>query len=213
MFSIDLLKGKGLPQTFDVKTSVLKTVLILIPLLAITVFAASYQRDRAMLNNQQQTLKSNQQQIEQYTKDMAEYNRVNAQIKGMEKCLKDISKALSYRIQVSDVLVELVQSLPDSIFIYEIKLDRNAQRIKDQQEDSAEVKQRLVVRRQMQLVVCGYDAEQSDAAVQDYVNKLEQSPLLSEIFVEIKPSARQQGEVDGRPAIYYEIDCVLQEQG
>ena len=213
MFSIDLLKGKGLPQTFDVKTSVLKTVLILIPLLAITVFAASYQRDRAMLNNQQQTLKSNQQQIEQYTKDMAEYNRVNAQIKGMEKCLKDISKALSYRIQVSDVLVELVQSLPDSIFIYEIKLDRKAQRIKDQQEDSAEVKQRLVVRRQMQLVVCGYDAEQSDAAVQDYVNKLEQSPLLSEIFVEIKPSARQQGEVDGRPAIYYEIDCVLQEQG
>jgi len=213
MFSIDLLKGKGLPQTFDVKTSVLKTVLILIPLLAITVFAASYQRDRAMLNNQQQTLKSNQQQIEQYTKDMAEYNRVNTQIKGMEKCLKDISKALSYRIQVSDVLVELVQSLPDSIFIYEIELDRNAQRIKDQQEDSAEVKQRLVVRRQMQLVVCGYDAEQSDAAVQDYVNKLEQSPLLSEIFVEIKPSARQQGEVDGRPAIYYEIDCVLQEQG
>ena len=213
MFSIDLLKGKGLPQTFDVKTSVLKTVLILIPLLAITVFAASYQRDRAMLNNQQQTLKSNQQQIEQYTKDMAEYNRVNTQIKGMEKCLKDISKALSYRIQVSDVLVELVQSLPDSIFIYEIKLDRNAQRIKDQQEDSAEVKQRLVVRRQMQLVVCGYDAEQSDAAVQDYVNKLEQSPLLSETFVEIKPSARQQGEVDGRPAIYYEIDCVLQEQG
>ncbi|MHC4385534.1 MAG: hypothetical protein ACYTEU_01050 [Planctomycetota bacterium] len=213
MFSIDLLKGKGLPQTFDVKTSVLKTVPILIPLLAITVFAASYQRDRAMLNNQQQTLKSNQQQIEQYTKDMAEYNRVNTQIKGMEKCLKDISKALSYRIQVSDVLVELVQSLPDSIFIYEIKLDRNAQRIKDQQEDSAEVKQRLVVRRQMQLVVCGYDAEQSDAAVQDYVNKLEQSPLLSEIFVEIKPSARQQGEVDGRPAIYYEIDCVLQEQG
>ena len=213
MFSIDLLKGKGLPQTFDVKTSVLKTVPILIPLLAITVFAASYQRDRAMLNNQQQTLKSNQQQIEQYTKDMAEYNRVNTQIKGMEKCLKDISKALSYRIQVSDVLVELVQSLPDSIFIYEIELDRNAQRIKDQQEDSAEVKQRLVVRRQMQLVVCGYDAEQSDAAVQDYVNKLEQSPLLSEIFVEIKPSARQQGEVDGRPAIYYEIDCVLQEQG
>ena len=213
MFSIDLLKGKGLPQTFDVKTSVLKTVPILIPLLAITVFAASYQRDRAMLNNQQQTLKSNQQQIEQYTKDMAEYNRVNTQIKGMEKCLKDISKALSYRIQVSDVLVELVQSLPDSIFIYEIKLDRNAQRIKDQQEDSAEVKQRLVVRRQMQLVVCGYDAEQSDAAVQDYVNKLEQSPLLSETFVEIKPSARQQGEVDGRPAIYYEIDCVLQEQG
>ena len=213
MFSIDLLRGKGLPQKLDTKKLVLKVVPILIPLLAVTEFATSYQRDRALLKTQRQTLQSNQQQIEQYTKDVIEYNKVDARIKGMEKCLKDISKALSYRIQVSDVLVELVQNLPETIFVYEMKMDRNSVRQKIQQEDSAIVKQRLIVRRQLKLVVCGYDADQSDTAVQDFVNKLESSPLMSEVFTEIKPSARQQGEVDGRPAIYYEIDCVLQEQG
>lgn len=213
MFSIDLLKGKGLPQKLDMKKSVLKAVPILIPLLAVGVFAAAYQRDTAAMRDQRQTLVSNQQQIAQYTQDVIEYNSIDTRIKGLEKCLKDISKALSYRIQVSDVLTELVQALPESIFIYEMNMNRNAVNEKIQQDDAAEVKQRLVVRRQLKLVLCGYDAEKSDIAVQVYVSELGKSPLLKGLFVEIKPSARQQGQVDGNPAIYYEIDCVLREQG
>ncbi|MHC4855068.1 MAG: hypothetical protein ACYS72_01530 [Planctomycetota bacterium] len=213
MFSIDLLKGKGLPQKLDVRKSALKAVPILIPLLAMGVFAASYQRNASMLRAQRQALAGNQRQIAQYTKDVMEYNKIDTQIKGLEKCLNDISKALSYRIQVSDLLTELVQALPESIFIYEMNMSRNAVNEKIQQENSAEVKQRLVVRRHLKLVLCGYDPEKSDVAVQDYVSELEKSPLLTGLFVEMKPSARQQGEVDGRPAIYYEIDCVLREQG
>ena len=83
---------------------------------------------------------------------------------------------------------------------------------KIQQPDSGQVKQRLVVRRKLNLVLCGYDAGRSDEAVQEYVNALKQSPLLAEIFSAITPPARQQGEVDGRDAIYYEIECVLREQ-
>jgi len=213
MFSIDLLKGKGLPQKLDVRKAALKAVPILIPLLAMAVFASSYQRNASALRSQRQALADNQRQIAQYTKEVAEYNRIDTQIKGLEKCLNDISKALSYRIQVSDLLTELVQTLPESIFMYEMNMSRNAVNEKIQQEGSAEVKQRLVIRRQLKLVLCGYDPEKSDVAVQDYVGELGKSPLLTELFVEMKPSARQQGEVDGRPAIYYEIDCVLREQG
>jgi hypothetical protein len=213
MFSIDLLKGKGLPQKLEVRKAVLKAVPILIPLLAMGVFAASYQRDTSTLRAQRQALADNQRQIAQYTKDVMEYNKIDAQIKGLEKCLNDISKALSYRIQVSDLLTELVGALPESIFMYEMNMSRSAVNEKIQQEGSAEVKQRLVIRRQLKLVLCGYDPEKSDVAVQDYVGELGKSPLLTGLFVEMKPSARQQGEVDGRPAIYYEIDCVLREQG
>ena len=212
MFSIDLLKGKGLPEKIDLKRSVLKALPILIPALAVMVFASTYQRDRAVLQTQQQALSSNQQQLEEFAKDIAEYNKVDTRIKGMKKCLKDISKAMSYRLQVSQVFVELVQSLPENIFVYEMKMDRNSVQEKVQQPGSGEVKQRLVIRRKLKLVLCGYDGDQGDAAVQEYINTLKESALLSEIFTEMKPSARQQGEVDGRPAIYYEIECVLREQ-
>ena len=131
----------------------------------------------------------------------------------MEKCLNDISKAMNYRVQVSEVFVELVQTLPESIFVYEMNLERKAAREKKQLPDSEEVKQQLVVRRKLDLVLCGYDADQSDAAIQEYVSALKLSPLLKDLFAEIKPPARQQGEVDGRAAIYYEIECILREQG
>ena len=213
MFSIDLLKRKGLPQQLDVRKSALKAVPILIPLLAMAVFAASYQRNASTLNAQRQALADNQRQIGQYSQDVMEFDKIDTQIKGLEKCLDDISKALSYRIQVSDFLTELVGALPESIFMYEMNMSRSAVNEKIQQENSAAAKQRLIVRRQLKLVLCGYDPEKSDVAVQDYVSELETSPLLTGLFVEMKPSARQQGEVDGRSAIYYEIDCVLREQG
>jgi hypothetical protein len=193
MFSIDLLKGKGLPEK--------------------ALFASAYQRDRALLQHQHETLTSNRQQLELHTNDVIEFNKINRTIKGMEKCLHDISKAMNYRVQVSEVFVELVQTLPESIFVYEMNLERKAAREKKQLPDSGEVKQQLVVRRKLDLVLCGYDADQSDAAVQEYVSALKLSPLLKDLFTEIKPPARQQGEVDGRAAIYYEIECILREQG
>lgn len=213
MFSIDLLKGKGLPEKVDLKKSTLKALPILIPLLAVTLFASAYQRDRALLQHQQETLTNNRQQLELHTNDVIAFNKMNRTIKGMEKCLHDISKAMHYRVQVSAVFVELVQTLPESIFVYEMNLDRKAAREKKQLPDSGEVKQQLVVRRKLNLVLCGYDADQSDAAVQEYVSALKLSPLLTDLFTEIKPPARQQGEVDGRAAIYYEIECILREQG
>ena len=212
MFSIDLLKGKGLPETTSPKRLALRALPILIPVLAVTVLASAYQHDRASLQRQQQVLKSNQQQIGLYTDDIAEHNMMNSKIIGMKKCLNDISKAMAYRVQVSEVFVELVQALPENIFVYEMKMDRTSVQKKIQQPGSGEVKQQLVVYRKLNLVLCGYDGDQGDEAVQEYINTLKQSPLLTKVFTGIKPSARQQGEVDDRAAIYYEIECVLPEQ-
>jgi Tfp pilus assembly protein PilN len=213
MFSIDLLKGKGLPEQVDLKKSAFKLVPILIPVLAMTVFAAALQHQGATLRDYQHAEQENQQQIEHYGKDVAEYNKISAGLNRMKKCLKGVSKALSYRVQVSDMLVELVQSLPEGIFVYEMKLDRSSVKQKVQQPDSETFTQRLVVNRKLDLVLCTYGASGNDRAVQEYVKQLKESPLLKEIFLDIKPSARQQGQVDGQPAIYYEIECVLREQG
>ena len=115
MFSIDLLKGKGLPETIDPKRLVLRALPILIPVLAVTVFASAYQHGRISLRDQQQVLKSNQKELVLYMDDIAEHNRINSKIIGMKKCLNDISKAMAYRVQVSEVFVELVQALPENI--------------------------------------------------------------------------------------------------
>jgi hypothetical protein len=213
MFAIDLLKGKALPAKIDLKKSIFKAVPLLIPVLAVSVLAGAYRHDKQRLQTYQQILQQQQQEIEQYAADVAEYNAIQRQVKATDKYLEDISKALSYRVQVSDVLCELVGTLPESIFIYEMEMDRNSSLQKIQQENSAEVKQKLVIKRKLKLVLCGFDAEQTDLAVQKYLHQLQQSPLLSKVFTEIKHSARQQGQIDDKDAIYYEIECTLREQG
>ena len=213
MFAIDLLKGKALPTKVNLKISALKAVPLLVPILAVSVLAAAYQHDKSRLQTYQQTLKQQQQEIEQYAADVAEYNTIQQQIKGTEKTLKSIAKALSYRVQVSDVLTQLVQSLPESIFIYEIQMDRDTSLKKIDQENSDTTQQKVVVNRDLRLTLCGFDADQTDLAVQDYLQRLRQAPLLAKVFTEIKHSARQQGQVDEKNAIYYEIECTLREQG
>lgn len=213
MFSIDLLKGKELPEKPDLRKSALKAVPILIPLLAVTVLGAMIHHDGSKLKNHRQTLQENQKTIDLHSNDMAEYNEVSGQINGLKSCLNDISKALSYRVQVSDVMLELVQAMPEGIFLYEMDMERESAKEKIKIPDSKKTKQKLVVRRKLNLVLCGYDASGSDLAVQEYVAELKTLPLISKIFSDIKPSARQAGEVSGRSAIYYEIECVLREQG
>ena len=94
MFSIDLLKGKALPDKVDLKKSVFKAVPLLIPILAVTVFAAAYHHDKHQVQAYQQTLNRQQQEIEQYAGAVAEYNTIHQQVNETKKYLKDISRAL-----------------------------------------------------------------------------------------------------------------------
>lgn len=213
MFSIDLLKGKGLPQRTSLKRLVLKVLPFIVPMAAVSVFAVDYQRDSSELSTLRTQIEANQQQIVQHKDDVASYEEITRQINRTTSGLSDISKALNYRIQVSGMMLEMVNLLPDDIFVYEIRLDRNTVQERYTDEASNEQKQRLYVRRKLKLTLCGFAAPGSDEAVQAYVNKLKDSAALADIFTEVKPSARQQGEVDGRSAVYYEIECTLKQQG
>lgn len=213
MFSIDLLKGKGKPLKSDPKRTMLKTVPFLIPLIAVVAWAASYQQDCSRLQTQKAAIEKNQAVVDASQEAVEDYRQINAQITKMGHCLETITKGLSYRIQVSDLLVELAQKLPGEIFIYEMKLDRTTSVERLQQKNVSDAKEKVIVQRKLKLTLCGFDQVQSDKWVRDYVNYLKSSPVLANIFTDVKPAARRQGVVDQRPATYHEIECTLREQG
>ncbi len=213
MFSIDLLKGKGKGRQIGLRSTVLKAVLFLIPVVAVVAWAASYQQDCIQVKHQQTEIHKNQETIDNSTKAVKAYYQMKAQSAEMRKCLDVITKGLSFRIQTSDLMVELVQTLPEDVFIYEIDMDRTASLEKVQHQKTGEIKRNLVIQRKLKLIICGYDSVQSDQAVREYVSRLKKSAILSEIFTDIKPSARQQGAVEERSATYYEIECILRKQG
>ena len=213
MFLIDLLKGKGKSGQGGLNNKALKMVPFLIPAIAVVAWAASYQQDCAQISRQKTEIRKNQETIDLSVKPVRAYYQMNSQYAEMSKCLDVITKGLSYRIQTSDLLVELVQTLPEDIFLYEMEMDRAASMERKKKAKTGDIEQRLVVQRNLKLVLCGFDPLQSDKAIREYVDRMKESTLLSEIFAEIKPAGRQQGQVDGRSATYYEIECVLRKQG
>jgi hypothetical protein len=114
-------------------------------------------------------------------------------------------------VSVSDMLQEISELLPENIFVYEINLRRNSLQ-KQVQLAADNVKQCLVVRRTLNLILCGYNADQSDADVQMYINAMTKSSLLSKVFTQIKPSARHNDQVADKDTVFYEIECTLKEQ-
>lgn len=213
MFSIDLLKGKGLPRKSSPKRAVVKAVSFLIPVMVVAAWAMSYQRDCALAIEQKTVAQENQAVIEAASKDVKVFQRINSRTTEMNRCLDELTAALSYRVQVSDLLVEFAQNLPAEILIYEMDLERQAVKEKVKNKKTGNNESHLAVTRELKLTLCGFDSENSDQLVQDYVDLLKQSEVLSPVFVEINPTAQQRGVVDGRPATYYEIECKLHKQG
>ena len=212
MFSIDLLKGKGRPPKCDFRKASFKMVPFVIPLVAMVAWAASFQKDCAQIKSKQAMIRKNQAVIDDAKQAVRTYQQMNAQLTKVEKCLKTLTKGLSYRIQVTDLLVELVQTLPDEIFLYEMNLERTTSMEKMPQSETKDAEKQLVVNRKLSLTLCGFDAVQSDYRVREYVNSLKTSDKLADIFTDVKPAARRQGVVDRRPATFYEIECILREQ-
>ena len=190
----------------------MKGVLFILPVMAVMAWAASYQYDCRLATQKKAAVKQNEDIIVSASKDMKTMRQINAGTTEMTRCLEDLTGALKYRVQVSDLLVEFVQDMPGEIFIYEVKMDRDSVMEKVKNKEKNTVEQRLVVSRELKLTLCGYDSEKSDQAVQDYVDRLKRSEVLSGIFVDIKPTAQQRGVVDGQSATYYEIVCTLHQQ-
>ena len=211
MFLIDLLKGKGKPPKNDLKRTLLKAVPFLIPVIAAIAWAASYRQDCAQVENQMAVIRNNQVIIDDSSQAAETYCRINSQLAEMRNYMETISKGLSYRVQVSDLLVEFVQILPDDIFVHEMEMNRRPTLKKIKEQGTGNLKEHLIVQRNFKLVLCGFDAVGSEEAVREYVSALKKSTVLSDIFADFKPAARQQGTVNGRSATYYEIECILRE--
>lgn len=212
MFTIDLLKGRGLPQKSDAVKKIMQGAGIVFPLLLLVFAAGAWGYDHVQLKIHEKEIRENEAMISRYGEEVTAYRQSLAHIEQLRKQFEQVTDALYCRVQLSELFDELVEQLPSEIFFYEIKLDRTTNKERFQAEGSSEVKQRTVIRRSLTLVLCDYNTPGGDRLVQDYIAELKKSELISSLFKEIKPAASQQGMVEDRQATYYYIDCELQER-
>ena len=213
MFAIDLLKGKGLPVKRSPRRMIARAVPFVVPLGLAALWAAGYRSDCALAASRQRAIAENQSVIEAQAKPVKAYQQVQQQTAALTGCLNDIQAGLAFRVQFSDLLAAFVATLPDAVFIEEVDLNRNPLLEKKKDEASGNVTQHLRIDRKLTLMLCRHESAGNDQLVWDYVDALKQSPVLAPVFTEFKMVSQQQGTADGKPVIFYEIECTLRKQG
>jgi len=212
MFTIDLFKGRRLPPRSKPVFVALAMIPFAIPVIGTIVLAAHCQYTSAMIYNQRQVISDNQQKIDRFAGDIEQYNRINKQIIAARGQLQSVSAAMKYRIQTTDLMVELSKALPDKLVLSKLDLTRDEERRKETDEKSGNVKYVTVVRRKLKLTVGGFDSGDTNQQSHQYIQNIRASKILGEAFLDVRITARNEGDIDNRPAAFYEIECTLKNQ-
>lgn len=212
MFTIDLLKGKGLPLKSKPVMVAIAVVPVLIPLLTTTVMAVCCLQNRTVMQTQNNIIQDNQQKTMTYTDDLKLYHSVNNQIAEYQTRLKQIDRALSFRIQMTPLVIELISSLPDSLTITKFDLARNQERKKETDAETGNASYVTAIQRKLKLSVGGTANTTTDQAAEQYVQLLRNSKSLTDLFSDVQIVSRSNGTLDGRNCAFYEIECNLTEQ-
>ncbi|MEN6307429.1 MAG: hypothetical protein ABFD91_06700 [Anaerohalosphaeraceae bacterium] len=212
MFTIDLLKGSGLPKKSRPVVVALAMVPLLIPLMGSVVLAACWQHNRTLMQTQQKVIDDNCLKIETAADDLAYYTQTNHQIFALQQQLDDVDSGLRYRMQMSELLVTITESLPENLVLTKLDLVRTDQQKKETEQTTGNARQVLVIQRMIRLNVGGAANSDTDTAAEQYIQKLQSSKSLKNVVNDIRIVARNNGQIEGRPCAFYEIECLLKEQ-
>jgi len=213
MFTIDLLKGSGIPLRSNPVRAGLRTLPFLVPLLLAAGLTAQYLHNNTLLAAGQSGMENIQRQIQRSQQDMTQYEDYVRQIAQQRNRLNEVAGAIGRHIQWSDAIRALSENLPDRIAIQQLDLKRTESRkkIADKKEPD-KLLTKTIIHRSLIIRVYGPQSLQTDKAVQSYLQQLQSSPAILAIIEDIQVSSRYEDNIDETNVAIYEIECLLKTQ-
>jgi len=213
MFTIDLLKGAGVPIKNSPGTVALKALPFVLPLVVAVYLVGSFQINRTVIAMERSGIDKMQDKLAEYSADIQQVRQWNTAAEQTQKNLAEVTRGLGRHVQWSQTLQALVEQLPESVGLKEIKLSRTTTRKKvaDSKDAKKEVN-KTVIHRVLTLQVYGEPSLETDEAVQQYLNRLGQAPALRQRMKDIRIVSQQSDKLNGKPVTIHTIECEIQPQ-
>ena len=208
MFTIDLLKGQGIPIKSRPGGAALLAVTIAVPVIAIIIMLGNYGRERVMLSTYRWTLSSTKARIADLIDSVQLQEEALQEIENIKVCFVEVADAIQQQIQWSEVLEVIADNMPDTIIMEEIIMRSEDVRI--EVVDRSNPKRTLdisVPQRILQMILYGKLDADTDIAVQNFLTALRTSSVLSEKTETIEPLSQHNDDI--KNVTYYSIECVF----
>ena len=208
MFTIDLLKGQGIPMRVTLQAVAVVAAAALFPVIVGIAVFVYYTDTSVTLSVQQQQLAGYRAKTSKLSDDVVHKETLESEISDNRSCLSEVNSLAVTHYQWSPILATLVECMPESLVLRTLEVkDRSVKKEIQDPQNQHMVKEILVPAKTLVMNVQVASGPDSDA-VEELQDKLYGSDVLGPMVENIVVS-RQTEELDGRSVTSYDIDCLL----
>jgi hypothetical protein len=213
MYTIDLLKGHGIPIRNRRGGLLIIIATVAIPLVIAMVMYTQYLLNNIDISRMEITLKDRDKKIAQMADAVKSLASLERQSVTMQDCLADVSVAISKNVQWSPILRLIVENMPATTQLK--KLDVSLVQLSKQVPDKTDPKRLVNVpyaSRTLRISLHEFSKSDNGEGVHTFISKLRTSNVLAGKIDDIRIAAQEREKVQGVEVTRYDIDCVFKPQ-
>ena len=209
MFTIDLLKGQGLPAKSRPEGIAIAATTLAVPVIIAIVMFGLYLRNKIIISIQKQEIANYETRIGELSEAVELQKSFENEKNAIGSCLSEVSTSIGGHPQWSPVLATLVKNMPDSVVLTDLEVKQGSVKRKvPKKNDPKKMIDIFVPVRTLRINVCGSPQSDCDKAVRDFRERLRSSTLLGPKLENIRVSQRL-GTLQNRDVVSYQMDCIF----
>ena len=209
MFTIDLLKGQGIPAKSRPEGIAIAAATLAVPVIIAIVMFGLYLRNKIIISIKKQAIVNYETRIDELSDAVELQKSFEYEKNAISSCLSEVLTSIGGHTQWSPVLATLVKNMPDSVVLTDLEVKQGSVKRKvPKKDDPTKMIDISVPVRTLQIKVCGSPQSDCDKAVRDFRERLRSSTLLGPKLENIRVSQRL-GTLEGRDVVSYQIECIF----
>ena len=209
MFTIDLLKGQGIPIKRKPWGVAIAALAFAVPILVAMAMLGFYLSNRIVIKVAKQEIVSYEKSIETLSNAVKLQKSFEAEKNNINNCLSEALSSIGRHTQWSPILATVVENMPDSMVLTRIEVkQRSANKKVPQKDDPNKMADVSVPASTLQMSVSGRSQANNDKAVKDFKDRLRLSALLAPKIEDIVVSQKTD-TFEGQDVVSYDIDCIF----
>jgi hypothetical protein len=209
MFTIDLLKGEGLPAKGRAQNMAVAAIASAVPFVIAVAMFGFYLHNRIIISIQTGEIAACKEKTDKLSDAVAKQRALELNRTAYGACLAEVKTAVERHTQWSPILATVVGNMPESVVLTALEVkDRTVKRKvpnKDNPETTTEVS---ILAPTLQMNVAATPQSDGDKAVRAFRDKLQSSDLLGPRLESITVSQKADG-LSGLDVVSYEINCLF----
>ena len=209
MFTIDLLKGRGIPIKSGPGGVTIAVAAFVVPIIIAIVMFGFYLSNIINISIQKREVVRYEKKIDELS-DAIEMQKLFEKEKNViSSCLTEVSSSIAKHAQWSPILMTLVENMPDSVVLTSLEVKQRFIKRKVPKKDDPQKKTTISVPvRTLHVSISGSSQTNYDEAVRDFGARLRSSALLGPRLEDIRVS---QGfdMFQNQNVVSYGIECVF----